>query len=110
MAAFDEALAEVGEGKDVAVSVSRQGLGSPQGERDGQVDLPEEGGRGTRWEMEVRQRWGMRPEVVRGMGLGLGGSWKLGMELKGWVKGGDMKARMGLWMERSEDWAGAGME
>lgn len=48
MAAFDEALAEVGEGEDVAVSVSRQGLGSPQGERDGQVDLPEEGGRGGR--------------------------------------------------------------
>jgi hypothetical protein len=41
MTAFDEALAEVGEGEDVAVDVARQGLGSPQGQRDGRLDLPE---------------------------------------------------------------------
>lgn len=53
MAAFDEALAEVGEGEDMAVGVSGQGLGCPQGESDGQVDLPEEGGEAG-LEMEVR--------------------------------------------------------
>lgn len=41
MTAFDEALAEVGKGEDVAVDVARQGLGSPQGQRDGRLDLPE---------------------------------------------------------------------
>lgn len=41
MTTFDEALAEVGKGEDVAVDVTRQGLGSPQGQRDGRMDLPE---------------------------------------------------------------------
>lgn len=41
MTAFDEALAEVEEGEDMAVNIARQGLGSPQGQRDGRLDLPE---------------------------------------------------------------------
>lgn len=39
MAASEEALAEAGEGEDVAVDVFGQGLRSPQGQRDGEIHL-----------------------------------------------------------------------
>lgn len=60
MTTFDEALAEVGKGEDVAVDVTRQGLGSPQGQRDGRMDLPEKevgGGAAVRLRAEV-ELWG----------------------------------------------------
>lgn len=77
MAASEEALAEAGEGEDVAVDVFGQGLRSPQGQRDGQIHLGIkgwyqtqgsigsvdggqvgiDGGEGAEEEMELMGRW-----------------------------------------------------
>lgn len=74
MATFDEALAEVGKGEDMAVDIARQGLGSAQGQRDGWMDLPEK---------EVGEMSGVTHRAET----------ELGMDLEG---------KMEMWSERKE--------